>query len=283
MKITHHKNGEIKTLVDEAPYQPGYEDAVVKPDAWKVGQEICRKYGQAEVHSRFKQLPIEPLYAHHPDQKFGGLTYAQHGDDIVIRAVFANLGINNPSYLDIGAHHPTNISNTKLFYDAGSRGINVEANPNLFQRFMVERPHDVNLNFGVGSESGFMDFYMIDEHSGRNSFDYETVSTFVAENPQFSITEVRTLPVMTVAQILHNRAIPDFLTIDVEGLDYDILKSIDFKRYPFKVICVEVGGSDQINYADAVSMLLENNGYFSLIRCGANLIFVAKQYEHLVR
>jgi hypothetical protein len=88
---------------------------------------------------------------------------------------------------------------------------------------------------------------------------------------------------MTVAQILSNRTIPDFLTIDVEGLDYDILKSIDFKRYPFKVICVEVGGSDKINYADAVSSLLEENNYFSLIRCGANLIFVAKQYEHLVR
>lgn len=219
----------------------------------------------------------------HPDQLFGGVTYAQHGDDIVIRAVFNNLGIDNPSYLDIGAHHPTNISNTKLFYDTGSRGINVEANPNLFAQFLVDRPDDVNLNFGVGVESGFMNFYMVDEHSGRNSFDLTTVEAFVQDHPQFSIREVMTLPVMTVPQILQNRAIPDFLTIDVEGLDYDILKSIDFERYPFKLICVEVGGSDKINYADAVSMLLENNGYFSLIRCGANLIFVAKQYEFLVR
>ena len=88
---------------------------------------------------------------------------------------------------------------------------------------------------------------------------------------------------MTVAQVLQNRTIPDFLTIDVEGLDYDILKSIDFKRYPFKLICVEVGSLDNINYADAISLLLEENNYFSLIRCGANLIFVDKQYEYLVR
>lgn len=219
----------------------------------------------------------------HPDQRFGGVTHAQHGDDIVIRAVFDNLGIDNPSYLDIGAHHPSNISNTKLFYDAGSRGINVEANPYLFQQFMVDRPNDINLNFGVGKESGFLDFYMVDEYSGRNSFDFATVEAFVAQYPEFKINEIRTLPVMTVAQVLSNRAIPDFLTIDVEGLDYDILSSIDFKRYPFKVICVEVGGSDKINYADAVSALLEENNYFSLIRCGANLIFVDKQYEHLVR
>jgi FkbM family methyltransferase len=217
------------------------------------------------------------------DQRFGGVTHAQHGDDFVIRAVFDNLGIDNPTYLDIGAHHPTNISNTKLFYDAGSRGINVEANPNLFTQFLVERPEDVNLNFGVGKESGFMKFYMIDEYSGRNSFDYDTVATFVADYPEFTIKEVVDLPVMTVAKILHNRAIPDFLTIDVEGLDYDILQSTDFKRYPFKLICVEVGGSDKMNYADAVSILLEENNYFPLIRCGANLIFVDKQYEHLVR
>ena len=219
----------------------------------------------------------------HPDQRFGGVTYAQHGDDIVIRCVFDSLGIDNPSYLDIGAHHPSNISNTKLFYDAGSRGINVEANPNLFSQFMVDRPYDINLNFGVGKQAGFIPFYMIDNYSGRNSFDFETVNAFIQDYPEFSIKQVVDLPVMTVAQILQNRAVPDFLTIDVEGLDYDILKSIDFKRYPFKVICVEVGGSDKINYADAVSSLLEENNYFSLIRCGANLIFVAKQYEHLVR
>ena len=219
----------------------------------------------------------------HPDQRFGGVTHAQHGDDIIIRAVFDNLGIDNPSYLDIGAHHPTNISNTKLFYDAGSRGINVEANPNLFSQFMIDRPYDVNLNFGVGKESGFIPFYMVDNYSGRNSFDFETVNAFVQDYPEFSIKQVVDLPVMTVAQILSNRTIPDFLTIDVEGLDYDILKSIDYERYPFKVICVEVGGSDKINYADAVSSLLEENNYFSLIRCGANLIFVAKQYSHLVR
>ena len=219
----------------------------------------------------------------HPDQRFGGVTYAQHGDDIVIRCVFDSLGIDNPSYLDIGAHHPSNISNTKLFYDAGSRGINVEANPNLFSQFMVDRPYDINLNFGVGKQAGFIPFYMIDSYSGRNSFDFETVNAFVQDYPEFSIKQVVDLPVMTVPQLLSNRAVPDFLTIDVEGLDYDILKSIDFERYPFKVICVEVGGSDKINYADAVSSLLEENNYFSLIRCGANLIFVAKQYEHLVR
>ena len=56
----------------------------------------------------------------HPDQLFGDKTYAQHGDDLVIRAIFHSLGIATPSYLDVGAHHPERISNTKLFYDNSS-------------------------------------------------------------------------------------------------------------------------------------------------------------------
>ena len=218
----------------------------------------------------------------HHDQRFGGVTYAQHGDDIVIRAVFDSLGIDNPSYLDIGAHHPTNISNTKLFYDAGSRGINVEANPYLFQQFLIERPEDVNLNFGVGKQSGFLEFFMIDEYSGRDSFDYDTVMDFIIENPEFKIHEIRELPVMTVSQVLINKTIPDFLTIDVEGKDFEILSSIDYQRYPFKLICVEAPKA-HYELRQPLLDLMQKNNYFPLIRCGENLIFVDKTYEDLVK
>jgi FkbM family methyltransferase len=215
----------------------------------------------------------------HPDQLFGDTTYAQHGDDLVIRAIFHSLGINCPSYLDLGAHHPENISNTKLFYDNGSRGINVEANPNLHKLFLESRPQDINLNVGVGIKSGFQDFYMIDEESGRNSFIKEVAEGFVMNCPEFAITEVRQLPIFTVEQILHHRAIPDFLTIDIEGMDFEVLQSIDFRRYPFKVICVEI----QPYSEEDIRTLMHNVGYYSIIKCGRNLIFVDKNLAHKVR
>jgi FkbM family methyltransferase len=215
----------------------------------------------------------------HPDQLFGDKSYAQHGDDLVIRAIFHSLGIACPSYLDLGAHHPENISNTKLFYDAGSRGINVEANPNLHKLFLKSRPQDINLNVGVGIKSGFQDFYMIDEESGRNSFIKEVAEGFVMNCPEFAITEVRQLPIFTVEQILHHRAIPDFLTIDIEGMDFEVLQSIDFRRYPFKVICVEI----QPYSEEDIRTLMHNVGYYSIIKCGRNLIFVDKNLAHKVR
>jgi hypothetical protein len=64
----------------------------------------------------------------HRDQWFGGRTYAQHGDDLAVLNIFKRLGIERPSYLDVGAYHPFDLSNTALLYERGSRGINVEPN-----------------------------------------------------------------------------------------------------------------------------------------------------------
>ena len=96
--------------------------------------------------------------------------------------IFNNLGIEKFTYLDIGAHHPYNISNTALLYKYGYHGINVEANPNLIEAFFRERPLDKNVNVGIGTKSGEMPFYMIDGFSGRNSFDKKVVEKWLVEN-----------------------------------------------------------------------------------------------------
>ena len=215
----------------------------------------------------------------HPDQLFGDTTYAQHGDDIIIRAIFHSLGIATPSYLDVGAHHPELISNTKLFYDNGSRGINVEPNPNLYEAFLEQRPQDINLNVGVGIQSEFREFYMIDSESGRNSFLKEVAEGFVMDYPQFSITDVKELPIFTIDQILKHRLTPDFLTIDIEGMDYEVLQSINYCLHPFKIICVEL----QPYSEEDIRSLMTGVGYDPIIRCGSNLIFVDKTLSHRVR
>jgi len=127
--------------------------------------------------------------------KPGNLSYAQYGEDVLIYNVFKELGIKHPSYIDVGAHDPYIISNTAYFHEHGSRGINIEANPNLFKKFPEERPDDVNINCGAGKEEGEMSFYMIDEYSGRNSFIKENVEQFVAANPEFKIQEVRKIKI----------------------------------------------------------------------------------------
>jgi len=210
----------------------------------------------------------------HPDQWFGGYTWAQHGDDLVALNIFRTIGIERPSYLDIGAHHPFRISNTALLYRLGSRGINVEANPNLIEEFYRHRPEDVNLNVGVAGESGTLKFYMIDKWSGRNTFNKESAEEFVRMYPSFQISEIIDIPVVTVTDILNqfcNGMFPDFLSLDVEGLDLSILQSIDFSRSAPKLICVEANTAED---AKPLNAFLSVRGYELIFRAGGNIHFL---------
>jgi len=216
--------------------------------------------------------------AFHPDQKYGCVTYAQHGDDLMLVNLFHLMGIEKPSYLDLGAHHPHVISNTALLYEKGSRGVNVEANPILIEAFKIQRPEDTNVNIGVGLESGTFPFYMYSETSGRNTFSKDEVETLKG------ILHVRNtieLPMLTVREIVEKYCggrYPDLLTTDLEGLDYAVLKSADFSFSKPKVIVSEIRRGESA----LVKNLLEERDYFVYCRMGENLFFVDKTYKYLV-
>jgi len=227
-------------------------------------------------------LPRE--YAGHPDQVYGHITYAQHGDDLILLSIFDSIGMSHPSYLDIGAHHPFDISNTALLYARGSRGVNVEANPNLIDAFRIYRPDDINLNCGVAEVSGEMTFYMIDAHSGRNSFNRAAVEQFVKESPEFSIRERRNIQVCTVDDIIEKNCggtFPDLLSIDVEGMEEGILKNISYDRWAPKVICAESCAMPG-RHGATMTGLLSSRGYFCLLKNRGNSFFVQNQYRALV-
>jgi FkbM family methyltransferase len=222
-------------------------------------------------------------YLGHADQAFGHVTYAQHGEDMLFVNYFHALGIARPTWLDIGAHHPINISNTALLYKRGGRGINIEANPNLIESFNKERPEDININIGIAPEGGHMTFYMVDKWSGRNTFDKHTAEEFVRQNPSFSITETMQINVLTINEVVERFCggeYPDLLSIDVEGLDYDILRSADFSRSSPKIICVEViSGSGDMS--GPMRELLGQRGYVIAAKTIGNTIFVRKELEVL--
>lgn len=238
----------------------------------------ARDYLSAKIH------PVGPGlgpwgFTGHPDQAFGPVTYAQFGEDLILANIFASLGIAKPRFLDIGAHHPINCSNTALLYAMGARGICVEANPNLIPPFRALRPEDQILNIGCGVKPATLDFYMIDHASGRNTFDRATAEAFVAAHPTFCIREVRQIPVLALDDIVTQYCAgewPDFLSLDIEGLDYDVLQASNLHhlRGP-KVICAEaVSGADDDKGSDIEALLIAR-GYAVRARTIANVIFDA--------
>ncbi len=215
-------------------------------------------------------------YAGHPDQRWGPTSYAQHGDDFMILNLFELIGIKQPSYLDIGAHHPTTISNTRLLYERGSRGVNVEANWLLLRDFERERPEDKNVCFGVVAEvpeSGYADFYKFSDTSGVNSFSPAEVKRL---ERFLTVQGSERVPVTTINGIVKDYCglvWPDLLNIDIEGLDYDVLASAVFLPGP-SLIVVETRQRDR----QLMTTMLENKNYAYYCRMGANLFFVRRDH-----
>lgn len=202
-------------------------------------------------------------------QWYGNRTYAQHGDDLVILNLFTQMGIEKPSYLDIGAHHPFEISNTALLYERGSCGINVEANPNLMPAFYSDRPLDINLNVGVAPGVGFMKFLLVDKTSGRNTF---VPSALLG----MRVVKEIDIEVTTVKSIIDQHwggVFPDLLSIDIEGMDLPVLESLDFQVTFPKVICAEVVSGD-VDYSEKMNSLLASRGYKLAFRAGCNIMYV---------
>ena len=238
---------------------------------------------ERQINSNIEKLEnkILPSYLHSREYTMDyspQLSYSQSGEDLIIKFIFDAIGIHKPRYLDIGAYHPEILSNTALFYQNGSHGINVEANPYLLDNFFTKRPKDINLNLGVGSASNKLDFYVMSTPT-LSTFSQEEVQKYVAET-KHTLQEIIPIQVETINQIVNQYAggcFPELLSLDVEGLDLAILQSIDYqKSYPI-VICVETisfseTGEGEKNHQ--VSDFLTSQGYLIYADTYINTIFV---------
>jgi len=175
-------------------------------------------------------------------------SYSQFGEDVIIAHLLSQVGITRPSYLDIGANEPKFISNTFYFYERGASGVLVEPNPYLFEKLMKSRPRDIVLNTGIGmNETTEADFYVFPNRAnGLNTFSKAEAmhwqETGMKGLGKVAVEKVIKMPLTTINAIMEkyfSQQSPNILSIDVEGLDLEILKSLDFQRYNPEVICVE--------------------------------------------
>lgn len=167
-------------------------------------------------------------------------SWSQEGEDMVLRRIFENkkTGI----YIDVGAHHPKRFSNTYLFYQLGWQGINIDAMPGSMQLFNKWRPRDINLEMGVAQATGTLDYYIFNEKA-LNGFSTDLSRERDHASNSYSINEVIRVDVYPLSEILDKHLIHkniDFLTVDVEGLDLDVLKSNDWSKYRPSYVLAEV-------------------------------------------
>jgi FkbM family methyltransferase len=207
----------------------------------------------------------------------GKESYAQCGEDMIVAYILeVNLGIKNPSYLDIGAHHPSYLSNTFYFYRLGFKGILVEPDPQQFEVIKAARSRDTCLNVGMGiGDATTADFYVMDDR-GLSTFSKAKVESYTRSG--IHVAKILRVPLVTVEEVVKRYATstPNFVSIDTEGLDMDILKSIDFTQFRPQIICVETMDHEHQTKTDAFSNLLSQNDYIVHSDTYLNTIFVEK-------
>ncbi|MDX2001153.1 MAG: FkbM family methyltransferase [Chitinophagales bacterium] len=165
--------------------------------------------------------------------------YSQHGEDVIIRKYFPKEK-NEGFFVDVGAYQPVSLSNTYYFYLKGWRGINIEPNPAAIEAFKRLRPKDINVQMGVAEAKAVLDYHMIADKPFENTF---STGQLINRHGHDQDTTVVKVPVDTLANIL-KRYVPagkeiDFFSIDVEGLNYQVLKSNDWTLFRPSIVVVE--------------------------------------------
>lgn len=205
------------------------------------------------------------------------ISYSQCGEDIILRYLFTVLGISKVSYLDVGAHHPTYLSNTYLFYENGGNGVCVEPDPSLFEVFGKQRPGDITLNCGVGITTGEADFFVMST-STLNTFSKEEAERYQSYGQQRIMKTIR-IKLETINEIIRQQfeKSPNLVSLDVEGLDYLIMQSFDFKKYRPEVFCLETLSYTEDKSERKLTEIIElmhANGYLTYADTYINTIFV---------
>lgn len=178
-------------------------------------------------------------------------------------------------YVDVGAYHPFRFSNTAIYYARGWRGINIDATPGSMKAFRRCRLADTNLECAVSLEAGVRTFFQYNEPA-LNGIDCDRT----AELKGTAVRLTGRIPVEAVplADILrrHLPALPtpNFLSVDAEGHDLDVLRSNDWSAYPFQWVLAEALRPDGVHLPESpVADFLREQGYRLRAFTGRTSIF----------
>ena len=204
-------------------------------------------------------------------------SYAQFGEDLVLNSLFLACKIENPSYLDSGTYEPIRGNNTYLFYGR-SRGVLIEPNVELAEKIRRHRPNDALLVAGIGVDDRPEADYFVMSEWGVNTFDKEQVE-LMERTTHVRLVRVVKMPLLSINRVIAERfggTAPDLISIDIEGLDYAVLKTLDFTRYRPKVICAETLIIATLTHNPETPKLMAEKGYELRGMTHANMIFVDK-------
>jgi FkbM family methyltransferase len=206
-------------------------------------------------------------------------SYSQTGEDVIIEYLFNSLKISHPTYLEIGTNQPKICNNTYGFYKKGCKGVCIEPDIEMVKVIKQQRPQDTVLNIGIGiTDKESAEFYLFPGLvNGWSTFSEEEADIRKKDTGiDYRRLPVRLKNINTIMQDYFNPH-PNFISLDVEGLDLEILQSIDFEKFRPEAICVETITFGYLNNTEkkitAINEYMYSKGYFAYADTHINTIF----------
>ena len=201
------------------------------------------------------------------------LGFSQFGEEKLVGKLLGKMGVKDIYYLDIGTNDPVYNNNTYLFYCRGHKGVCVEANPDLARKTQKLRPRDICLNVGACGDDTEAEktFFLLSSN---------VLSSFSAEFMPSENDSVREISIkMTSVDKIITEACekePNFISIDVEGMEEEIIRSFDFSKHSPEVFCIETLELNGKKRTDIIDFMATKN-YLAIADTYVNTIFVNKE------
>lgn len=200
--------------------------------------------------------------------KYKKISYSFNGVDLIIDYIFKNQ--KKGIYLDVGAQHPISNNNTYLLFKKGWKGINIDLDKKNIDLFNISRSKDININLAISDKAEETDLFFYHSSSPIN-----TLNKNIAKFQKASVKEIKKIKTCTLDNALekinfHNEI--DYMNIDVEGLELNVLAGFNIKKYKPKVVSVE--------FLDLKIKKLEfkNNNINNLINSELYKYFISNDY-----
>ena len=217
----------------------------------------------------------------------GQASFSQVGEDRIVGYIFERLGISLQSirYLDVGAAFPSGHNNTYLFYKAGAAGYLVEADAEYFDSYKKIRPRDTAVQAAIVPArlkgSGSITFHRTTDR-GWSTVSEEHLSLARDAGKVSTGTIDFEVPALTIMDVIegHVGLSPglDLISLDIEGLDFDVLREIDFQKVRPKVLILENRFDKSSNtFSFPAIDFMRTKGYALYASTQVNSIFIDDQ------
>ena len=207
--------------------------------------------------------------------------YSIFGEDIFVNNYFKNK--SDGFYIDVGCYHPLEGNNTHLLYKKGWNGINIDINSYSIELFNFLRKKDINIHSGISQTKNSLTMYYRKEINMLNTLDKNIAKIHFKNGYKKKKIQVNTLDFF-ISKYFEKPKKIDFINIDVEGAELDVLKSLNFKKYEPKLICIEIHNTKKL-YDTNYKYLKSNSIYKYLLNKNYKIVwkkkysFIFKKYD----